>query len=198
MSLKDLEARRAYQRARYHAKNGAKWMREWRAVNPGKAKAIYERAQEKLDLEEQAQRMREWRAANPEKVEADKKKRREASARRKTKRPAPITALETAIYQRQYAKHASNNFPEKKTAARAKRRASELRATPEWADRKAMQAVYEEAAFRKEIVGGEWHVDHIVPLRSKLVCGLHNQFNLQVLPGEENLAKSNKFWPDMP
>lgn len=44
----------------------------------------------------------------------------------------------------------------------------------------------------------KWHVDHIVPLKSKLVSGLHCGFNLRLLPAYENIGKGNRYWDDMP
>lgn len=37
-----------------------------------------------------------------------------------------------------------------------------------------------------------WEVDHIVPISSSEVSGLHVWYNLQLLPKEANLLKSNK------
>ena len=70
----------------------------------------------------------------------------------------------------------------------ALRRAAELRATPKWANLKAI------AEFYKNCPKG-YHVDHIIPLRNKLICGLHVLENLQYLPATENMRKSNRFTP---
>lgn len=83
-------------------------------------------------------------------------------------------------------------------AANAKRRADRIKATPKWVDLKAIELIYEEAQFRTEFFGIIFHVDHIIPLKSKFVCGLHWEGNLQVILGVENLRKKNVWWPDGP
>lgn len=60
------------------------------------------------------------------------------------------------------------------------------RATPPWADIKAIRKFYAECP-------DGFHVDHIIPLINKKVCGLHTIENLQYLPAKENLQKRNKF-----
>lgn len=40
-------------------------------------------------------------------------------------------------------------------------------------------------------------VDHIVPKISPVVCGLHVDWNLQVLHWLPNARKGNFWWPDM-
>jgi len=85
-----------------------------------------------------------------------------------------------------------------KVAARnAKRHAQKINATPLWADLNAIDAIYEDASdFRA--VGIDVEVDHIVPLKSKFVSGLHVPTNLRVILTEHNRAKGNRIWPDMP
>lgn len=74
----------------------------------------------------------------------------------------------------------------------AKRRASEKNATPLWADINKIQEFYDTANGLSMLTGIWYHVDHIIPLTSKKVCGLHTQGNLQVIPAKENLSKHNK------
>jgi regulator of replication initiation timing len=84
-----------------------------------------------------------------------------------------------------------------RTANQNMRNAVQLRATPTWADRKAIANIYREAAARTKAAGVTYHVDHAVPLKSDFVCGLHCEANLQVLLGSENQKKYNRSWPDM-
>lgn len=75
----------------------------------------------------------------------------------------------------------------------AKRRALKRRAIPSWANFERIDALY---VLASSAVGYE--VDHIVPLNSALVCGLHCEANLQVISKIENRLKHNRWWPDMP
>jgi len=80
----------------------------------------------------------------------------------------------------------------------AKRFASKMRAMPAWANQFFIEEAYDLARRREAATGIEWHVDHIVPLRSAVVCGLHVENNLRVIPATSNMAKGNRHWPDMP
>ena len=73
--------------------------------------------------------------------------------------------------------------------------------TPKWLipeELEQIKSVYATALFCSRSLGEDYHVDHIVPLRSKLVCGLHNEFNLQIMEGAANVKKGNRIWPEMP
>ena len=88
--------------------------------------------------------------------------------------------------------------PELHASYEAKRRAIKFNATPAWANEFFIKEAYALARLRTKMFGFKWHVDHTVPLNSKLVCGLHVETNLQVLPAVKNLAKSNTTWPFQP
>jgi hypothetical protein len=85
--------------------------------------------------------------------------------------------------------------PHLKNVNTAKRRAQKLQATPPWADTAAIKAIYEQASFMSKVLGEKQHVDHIIPLQGKKVCGLHVAANLQILSATDNLKKSNKLLP---
>ncbi len=73
------------------------------------------------------------------------------------------------------------------------RKHGEKRATPAWADKSAMNAVYLEARRLQQLDGVARHVDHDVPLKHPLVCGLHVPANLKVMTASDNMSKHNFF-----
>ena len=58
-----------------------------------------------------------------------------------------------------------------------------------------VESFYWLAKDLKAISGEDYHVDHIIPLCGKDVCGLHVPWNLQVLPADVNIRKSNHYDP---
>lgn len=88
--------------------------------------------------------------------------------------------------------------PARLSAKNSRRRALRLMATPSWADLAAILEIYEECQRMNAATGIVHHVDHIVPLISMHVCGLHCEANLRVITGFENMSKHNRRWPDMP
>lgn len=86
----------------------------------------------------------------------------------------------------------------KASAGWARYNAAKKRAVPGWANEFFISEVYDLANRRSQTTGFPWHVDHMVPLVSSKVCGLHVEDNLRVIPGSLNMKKSNRTWPDMP
>lgn len=74
----------------------------------------------------------------------------------------------------------------------ATRRARKIKATVAWANKFFIAEAYALARLRTKTTGVVWHVDHIIPLKGKIVCGLHVEHNMMVIPATTNRAKGNK------
>jgi hypothetical protein len=140
---------------------------------------------------------RAWYAANKERAKATRKAWRQRNADRDA---ASVAAYQEA--NRDRLKAAAILWAKRNAdllaAKAARHRATKLRATPRWANQESIAQMYNAARALSLLQNVDYHVDHIVPLRSKLVCGLHCEANLQILKGRENQTKSNRRWPDMP
>jgi len=92
------------------------------------------------------------------------------------------------------------NIDKVRADTKSRRRKHRL-ATPSWLTHKhkaQMRELYRIAIHMTRISGEQYVVDHIVPLRSETVCGLHVPWNLRVITQEENLMKSNRVATDIP
>ena len=124
------------------------------------------------------ERARAWHLANPEKVS-------EKNIKHKHKNKDRLY-----VYNREW----FANNKDKRAAYEGKRRAMQLQRTPLWdPESHLIVAKYQLAAMLTKATGIPHHVDHIIPLQGRKVSGLHVFSNLRVIPGTDNVKKSNKF-----
>lgn len=159
--------------------------------------AAYRRIWNAANTEKRRTQRINWRAANKDKTAAQDARRYAAN---KEKMDARVKAYKAAHPEATKASNArwDKNNPSRRTAMVAQRRAMKHRAMPSWADEGAIAQAYALARLLTARTGEKHHVDHIVPLKSTLVCGLHVEHNLQVIPASHNSQKKNYYWPDMP
>lgn len=157
------------------------YCKEWVKKNP-ESRRVSTKKYRETHREQDRRIQREWRAKNPDKAKQsdrrqywnDVERRRAAASKSKKK-------------NREYF-----------AAVQKERECRKRQAVPLWADKEMILEYYSEARKLTDETGEPHHVDHIVPLTSDLVCGLHVQDNLQVLPQRLNQIKKNSWWPDMP
>ncbi|UEP42759.1 HNH endonuclease signature motif containing protein [Burkholderia sp. B21-005] len=128
-----------------------------------------------------SERKKAWYVLHGDEVRAARAKYREMF-------PERVRASKFAHYSENKADYIARN---------ASRRAELIRATPRWADPSAIALLYREAERKTKKTGVDHHVDHIVPLRGRKVCGLHVENNLRVVTATENLSKHNKLIEDL-
>jgi len=122
----------------------------------------------------------EYAKANPEKTAAKAKKYRQAHYEKLADAAKIYRKKNRALFNH----HA------------IKRVAAHLQRTPAWLtdfDKLKIKCLYQVAAMRTRESGQAWHVDHIIPLRGKIVSGLHVPSNLQVITAAENRQKKNAY-----
>jgi len=96
--------------------------------------------------------------------------------------------------QRQYRQKHKRENPDLYRVLVNIRRRRFRQATPKWVtaeERKQIRYLYAQAREMTVATGVKYEVDHVIPLISDEVCGLHVLCNLRVIPKEENLKKSN-------
>lgn len=149
---------------------------------------------------------RNWRAKRPEKSAeyVAKYAAKRAQQQKQYRLKSREKILTTARRWRQSNTDKCNAFSRKWRAENrehvrrlhAKRRVDELARTPVWLtadDWWLINEIYHLADLRTKATGVDWHVDHIVPLRGKVVSGLHVPANLQVILAIDNVRKGNRY-----
>lgn len=150
-----------------------------------------------------------WRQQNPELViksnkENHEKNKEKINTRKKLQRQVNPTAQRNANAKwrnanrdksRERARQWRIKNKDKDRAYTTRRRAAKKRAIPKWASQLEINKIYQEAVRLTEIIKIEYQVDHIYPLTSKFLCGLHVETNLQILTKKENSIKGNRSWP---
>lgn len=138
-----------------------------------------------------AQKNVAWRALNADVIKSKKAAYRAENADKIVLRSAAYYTNNPEKVKAAQKMYRASNL-DRHNASRARYRASKLQATPAWANKDKIEEFYYTAQMLGMHTGEFYHVDHIIPLKSKLVCGLHCEANLQVLLGVDNLKKHNR------
>lgn len=144
--------------------------------------------------------MREdWALDNKKRSEKPKSEASKAAGRRyyeKNKEAVKARANARPIEERKRHKTAyKEKNPDLYKALTSVRKRRHRKASPRWLTKEqklAMRQLYLQAMELTNLTGERYVVDHIIPLISDEVCGLHVPWNLRVITQEENLRKSNK------
>lgn len=172
--------RKQYDAQRYAANKEARTEQNktWNQANKNFV-ADYQKTYYNANKDVVAKRRKAWYQTNKKTIAEQQKAYYEANK--------GIVAKQKAAYKKAN-RHLFN-------AHNAKRKANKLQATPAWVDLEAIKGMYQLATIFNR-TGMNLHVDHIIPLQSDLVCGLHYESNMQLMPASDNISKGNRHWPD--
>lgn len=157
------EKKRAYHRA-------------WSAKNKDRLRKYYEKQREE-NPEGLKRSARKWQEKNKEKVKEASRRYYERNRQKILEKTRQRNASLNSYYSRTY-------------------QARRLKASPRWlnkSQKEQMKQFYILARRFSEETGIKHTVDHIIPLRSSTVCGLHVPWNLQVITLVENSKKHNSY-----
>jgi len=158
-----------------HAEKCAEYQPKWRSANPHKA-AEYS---QKYSETHKAQ-TKKWRESNKSRC-AETQRNWNAKNREKRNELSRVWRSENQAVMLAHVK---------------KRKLDKIDRTPKWLnadDFWMMTEIQEIALLRTKVTGIAWHVDHVIPLRGKIVSGLHTPLNLRVIPAYENMKKGNRY-----
>jgi hypothetical protein len=175
--------------------------------SPEKAREYYLRNKERVKS-----RVAEYREKNPEKAKAavlawyakpeNKAKRNEYFKTYSKTEPFIRAQLRykakpgSRIKRRDNSARWRDNNVDGDRAKSARYRQSLRARTPSWLtpdDSWLIEEIYELAALRSKLTGVSHDVDHIIPLKGRLVSGLHTPTNLQVIASRDNVKKGTKY-----
>lgn len=165
--------------------------------NPEPFKEAGKKRRERLGKEKIREYNQAYAAANKEKISKIAKSWRERNSEK-------LKAYRKKRYQENKQKYYERNLkkwlemPHVVLEACRRRTAMKRQAVPAWANQEKIKEAYLIAELLTKILKISYQVDHIVPLKSKFVCGLHVEHNLQVITASENAAKGNRWWPGKP
>lgn len=186
-----LAGRKSYQKNKPKRQNAHG---EWRRRNPGKAAGYCAKWREKFP-EKNAAAQTNWYRRNREQSLADDKARRLANLSEFLRRERESYRRNKPARTKRLKAWAAKN-PDRIALYAALRRAALLNRTPGWltdSDFEQMRQLYAFAVLLTAQTGTQHHVDHELPLRGRLVSGLHVPTNLRVITASENLSKSNQW-----
>lgn len=165
--------------------------RKWAQANPEKMKSK-RRAWHLKDPKARSDRAMQWQNENAER-NLENKKKWDAENRDLKYKLRKEWFEQNPEKRKEMARQYRERHPEKCRSLAAAKRARKVNAVPVWSEKQIIQAIYAEARRLTAMTGVVHHVDHVVPLKHPLVCGLHVAANLQILTGEENMRKYNSF-----